>query len=85
MHFIRKRFAVSERRACEITGLARSTQRYAPRRTHYDERALEPFIHKFVAEHPRHGYRRFWTTLRKRGIAISLKATYRIWKNWHAR
>jgi putative transposase len=77
--FVRKRFSVSERRACQILNLPRSSHRYAPRRQTHDEKMLIQRLRGFVANHPRHGYRRFWDHLRKEGVAISLKATYRLW------
>jgi len=83
--FVRNQFAVSERRACEILGLPRSTHRYAPRRGPFDEQLLIRLLHRFVATNPRHGYRRFWTELRREGITISLKSTYRLWRRHNSR
>lgn len=80
MDFVRSQFGLSERRACEILCLPRSTHRYAPRREPYDEELLIRLLRRFVATHPRHGYRRFWSELRKAGIPISLKTTYRLWR-----
>jgi putative transposase len=83
--FIRKHFAISERRACEILKLPRSTHRYAPQRETYDEERLVQFLRRFVIAHPRHGYRRFWTALRREGITISLKTAYRLWSRHNVR
>jgi hypothetical protein len=42
-------------------------------------------LNRFAADHPRHGYRRFWTQLQQQGIAISLKSTYRLWRRHHSK
>jgi len=83
--FIRTHFSLSERRACEILGLSRSTHRYAPRREPVDEQLLLRLLQRFVADHPRHGYRRFWAQLQQQGVNISLKTTYRLWRQHHSR
>ena len=85
MDFVRNQFGLSERRACEILSLPRSTHRYAPRRESYDEQLLIRLLHRFVVTHPRYGYRRFWTELQKAGITISLKTTYRLWRRHNSR
>ncbi|HEV8000254.1 MAG TPA: IS3 family transposase [Planctomycetaceae bacterium] len=42
-------------------------------------------LQRFVADHPRYGYRRFWAQLQQQGVNISLKTTYRLWRQHHAR
>jgi putative transposase len=79
VEYIRKQFAVSERRACEILGQPRSSNRYEPRPDPYDEKKLLAVLQHFTTDHPRAGYRRFWTELQREGISISLKVTYRLW------
>lgn len=54
---------VSERRACEVIGQPRSTQRYALRVVE-DEAMLVKAMHDQVRRHPRYGYRRVWALLR---------------------
>ncbi len=49
VEFVRTHFALSERRACEILGLPRSTHRYSPRRDAYDEQLLIRLLHRFAA------------------------------------
>jgi transposase InsO family protein len=65
--------------------LSRSTHRYAPRREPFDEQLLLRLLQRFVADHPRYGYRRFWAQLQQQGVNISLKTTYRLWRQHHSR
>jgi hypothetical protein len=77
--YIRTQLAISERRACEILGQPRSSHRYEPERDPRDEKKFLVALQRFRAEHPRSGYRRFWTELQREGMPISLKVTYRLW------
>ena len=72
-------FPVSERRACQVTGQHRSTQRYQ-RKTNGDEMALIKDIHELVGRHPRYGYRRITALLRQSGWNVNRKRVHRIWK-----
>jgi hypothetical protein len=65
--------------------LPRSTHRYSPRPEAYDEQLLIRMLNRFAADHPRHGYRRFWNQLQQQGIPISLKSTYRLWRQHHTK
>ena len=60
---MREELVVSERRACEVVGQPRGTQRYTPREPD-DERALVKRMRELSAAHPRYGYRRVWALLR---------------------
>jgi transposase InsO family protein len=70
---------VSERRACEVLGQPRSTQRYELPEVDRD-RALVQRIHELVRVHPRYGYRRIWALLRDEGWRINRKKVYRLWR-----
>ena len=68
---------VSERRACELTRISRSSFRYSqhPR----DDTKLAERLRTEAKRHPRYGYRRIWATLR-REQHISPKRVYRVWR-----
>lgn len=71
--------AVSERRACQLVGLARSTLRYEPRRS-LDDKQLQGRIIELAQERRRFGYRRIHALLRREGYEINHKRTYRLYR-----
>ena len=71
---------VSERRACEVMGQPRSTQRYEPCACDRD-RAMVQRMHALVRAHPRYGYRRMWAMLREDGWRVNRKKVYRLWRH----
>ena len=73
-----KSFGVSERRACNVLGQARSTQRYSSSRK--SEERLVSRILELVREFPRYGYRMITRLLRQEGWRINFKRVYRIWR-----
>jgi putative transposase len=73
------RLALSERRACEITGQHRSTQRHQPKVAPDDE-ALRRRLRRLSAKKPRWGYRRAHGHLLAEGWAINRKRIQRIWR-----
>jgi putative transposase len=73
------RLSVSERRACEIAGQHRSTQRHEPE-VAPDEEALRRRLRKLSGQKPRWGYRRAHAHLRSEGWAINRKRVQRIWR-----
>lgn len=79
VHHLEKMFAVSQRRACAITGQPRSTQRLTPPSANKEE-ALARRIEALVRENPRFGYRRITAMLRLEGWQINAKRVYRIWR-----
>ena len=70
---------MSERRACEVVGQPRGTQRYTPREPD-DERALVKRMRELSAAHPRYGYRRVWALLRAERFAVNRKRVQRLWR-----
>src|SRR3990172_10597709 len=70
---------VSERRACQVIGQPRSTQRYASKQGD-DERPLVSRMLDLVRRHPRYGYRRVWVLLRSEGYRVNVKRIYRLWR-----
>ena len=62
-HWLMRRFTISERRACRLTGSVRSTQRYRSRRQ--EPEGLREAIREVAFQHPRYGYRRVhWVVVR---------------------
>jgi putative transposase len=76
---IQDRLDLSERRACEIVGQPRATQRYEPKLPTDDE-ALRRALRKIAAEHKRWGYRRAHAHLLTSGWSVNRKRVQRIWR-----
>ena len=70
--------AVSERRACQLVGLSRSTLRYEPRRSAQNE-ALRAQIIELAHVRRRFGYRRIHALLRCEGVEVNHKRVYRLY------
>ena len=68
----------SERRACALAGLQRSTCQYEHRRV--DDAELVARIRELACERPRYGYRRLHALLRREGRAVNRKLVYRLYK-----
>lgn len=79
MAHVEEAFDASERRACEVSGQHRSTQRYAGRTTE-DEPALLARIRALVGENPRRGCRYITALLRDEGWGVNHKRVHRLWK-----
>jgi putative transposase len=75
-----ERFGLSERRACQITGQHRSTQRHRPVGGGGREDALRARLRKLSGEHPRWGYRLAWGAVREEGWAVNRKKIQRLWR-----
>ncbi len=70
---------VSERRACKVVDLNRSTHRHSlkPKPADFE---LKQRVKKLAARQPRYGYRRVGALLRKEGYRVNLKKLHRIWQ-----
>jgi transposase InsO family protein len=79
VRFLQKRRRVSERRACQVVGQHRSTQRYERLAPAY-ELKLVARMNELAAEHPRWGYRRIWALLRAEGWKVNRKRIERLWR-----
>lgn len=77
---LRERLGVSERRACQIAGQHRSTQRHRPRRGGDRDDALRARLRRLSAEHPRWGYRLAWGAVRSEGWTVNRKKIQRLWR-----
>ena len=61
-------YAVSERRACRVLELPRSSKRRSPGRL--EETELLRRIHELTREHPRYGYRKVFSILKRQGFSV---------------
>jgi putative transposase len=73
------RLDLSQRRACQIVGQHRSTQRHQPAEVDPD-RELRARLRRFAKRHPRWGYRRAHAVLRRDGYAVNRKKIQRLWR-----
>ena len=79
MERVRGELGVSERRACQVVGQSRSTQRRRLK-VRDDEAALTAAIVRLASQYGRYGYRRITALLRAEGWRVNLKRVYRIWR-----
>ena len=77
--YLVKRHPVSERRACQLVGQHRSTQRYESQPPGF-ELELVKRLNELAARHPRYGYRRIWALLRSEGFEVNHKRIERLWR-----
>jgi hypothetical protein len=73
------RFAISERRVCQVIGQPRSSQRRDPI-VKDDEEALRGEIVRLASLYGRYGYRRIAALLRREGWQVNHKRVERIWR-----
>ena len=76
---MRSATAISERRACQLVGLPRSTLRYEAQLPK-DDLLLQGRIIELAQERRRFGYRRIHALLRREGYEINHKRTYRLYR-----
>ncbi len=79
MKHVQQVFGVSERRACQLVGQHRSTQR---RRAQLPEKEIR-FVREmraFARAFPRFGYRRIGMLLRRVGWQVNNKRVHRLWR-----
>ena len=75
---LRSGFAMSERRACRVAEVDRSSVRYRRRRP--DDALLRERLKALAAQRRRFGYRRLWVLLRREGHAVNKKRVYRLYR-----
>jgi len=73
------RLGFSERRACQLAGQHRSTQRCEPAGAQ-DDHALRSELRAFSRERPRWGYRQAHHRLCEQGWAVNRKRVARLWR-----
>jgi putative transposase len=69
---------LSERRACQLVGLHRSTQRLEPLPN--DDGPMKERLKMLAAQRPRFGQRRLWRMLRRSGVVINHKRVERLYR-----
>ena len=74
-------YGVSERRACKLLELDRSSYRYEPRADR--NAALREELMRLARQKPRYGYRRLGVLLERRGYRVNHKRLYRIYRQEH--
>lgn len=70
---------LSQRRACGLLGLSRSTLGYELKLPIKDKPVIEA-MKTLSAQYPRYGYRRIRIFLRRQGFELSWSRTHRIWR-----
>lgn len=68
----------SQRRACQLVSVARSTARYRRRRK--DDTELVAALQATARQHPAYGYRPVTALLRRQGWQVNPKRIHRLWK-----
>ena len=77
---LRDRFGVSERRACTVVGLHRSTMRLRPPPITAEEAELRAWLRRFSTDRPRWGWRRAAKMARRAGWQVNNKRIRRLWR-----
>jgi len=72
-------YPMSERHACRLLGLGRSTHRYRARKAERDM-ALRTRLKELAAKRMRFGYRRLTAMLVREGVPINHKRVYRLYR-----
>ena len=76
--FAIEQYEMSERQACKLVDLDRSSYRYEPRPDHNAE--LRQKLVELARQKPRYGYRRIWALLDREGWSVNKKAVRRIYR-----
>jgi putative transposase len=76
--WLRERYPFSERRACRVVGIGRTSAGYRPRRRSDEE--VRTRLRTIAAERPRFGYRRLQAVLRREGIVVNHKRVARLYR-----
>ena len=74
-----KTLRVSERRACQVLGQARTTQRHSSYIRNDEERLVARII-ELATRYGRYGYRRITALLNQQGWKVNHKRVERIWR-----
>ena len=79
MYRLRRRFGVSEHRACRVLKQHRSTHRYVPKSRDDEDRLVRDII-ELARQYGRYGYRRIAAMLRDAGWQLNDKRGERLWR-----
>jgi putative transposase len=77
--WVQQRYGLSERRACWLVGIGRSTLRYRSR-ARANEPSLRQRLRELAAARPRFGYRRLHVLLRREGVIVNHKRVERLYR-----
>jgi putative transposase len=77
--YVEGEYEMSERHACRLLGLGRSTYRYQARRNERDA-ALRARLKELAAKRMRFGYRRLTAMLVREGVTANHKRVYRLYR-----
>ena len=77
--YVQEQFGLSQRRACQVVGSARSTIRYQ-RQGQGDNDAVRGRLCELATQRPRFGYRRLHVLLRREGIVVNHKRIARLYR-----
>lgn len=77
---LQERFGVSERRACRVVGICRSSLRYRPT-PRKDEPAVRQRLRELARERRRFGYRRLHVLLMREGLQVNHKRVERLYRD----
>lgn len=78
MTYIRATHNLSERRACGLIGIDRTSNRYRSKRA--NDLALKERMLAHAVENPRYGYRRLYFLLKRDGFIVNHKRVYRLYR-----
>lgn len=78
-HLVDER-SYSQRGACQLVGISRSSARYQPKEQPEDA-AFRYRVRELAHGHPGYGYRRITAILRREGSEVNHKRVQRIWKS----
>ncbi len=76
--YLQQHHQVSQRRACRLVNLSRTTARYRSRRV--DDPHLRQRLCELAERRPRFGYRRLTVLLRRDGHIVNHKRVYRLYR-----
>ena len=76
---MRRRFGVSERRACRVLKQHRSTHRYVPKSRDDEDRLVQDMIER-ARQYGGYGYRRIAAMLRDAGWQLNDKRVEHLWR-----
>jgi len=79
--FVMQEFGLSERQACRLLDVDRSSYRYEPQPR--DDGRLREEMVTLAKQKPRYGYRRLGVLLAKRGWKMNHKKLYRLYREEH--
>jgi len=74
-------YGYSERQACKLMDMDRTSYRYQPRPDH--NAALRQELMALARQRPRYGYRRLSVLLERRGFSASPQRVYRVYREEH--